>query len=384
MTRRIVVLTVILALSAIGLLQATTVQSKCEVTEVTLSEDGVWNSCGDFELESFDTNNIQDQCYIDAPWGDSCWGGEGSTFSDPTDHTIDWSRFASWGHEGYLYGREESGKWGLVRYIQGDVWGGSHCGPIPWNRPTPLLTYGKDLTLEIAIYRDTNNLLTLNDSWIMFAINVWFSSLEFPDGGDTNGRKPLVIDLIFYHDCNWSGCGYGHFQDNDAFHYQVFIGETPYRQWRSWSIPLHYHIQQAMDVQWDQYCRPGTSPCYGPIDHAEDTLKLYQLEFVIELKNADGAATIDDFFLTYTEVSTPTPTSTPTRTPTDTPTRTATPTSTPTPTPTPTATNTPTPTNTPTSTPTPTATPTSTPTATPTATPTITYQVYLPLMWKSR
>ena len=63
-----------------------------------------------------------------------------------------------------------------------------------------------------------------------------------------------------------------------------------------------------------------------------------------------------------------------------------------TPTPTPTATPTSTPTVTPTSTPTatltntstPTVTPTATATSTPTATPTTIYQVYLPLLWKSR
>jgi len=35
----------------------------------------------------------------------------------------------------------------------------------------------------------------------------------------------------------------------------------------------------------------------GSIADAEETLRLYQLEFVIELKNAVGAATIDNFFL---------------------------------------------------------------------------------------
>ena len=283
---------VVLALSLIALLQPIAgVQSQGGVVE------GTWNSDGGFALDPIDTGNIKDQCYINAPWGSNSWGVEGSTFSDPADYTINWSRFAilsSDPDQGYLYGRDGSGKWGLVKYIQGDVWGGSNCGPIPWNRPGPLPTYGNDLTLKIDIYRDTNILLTSDDSWIMFAVNLWLSSPHLPSRGDINDRKPLVIDLIFYHDCNWDGCGYGHFEDDDAFHYQVFISETPYRGWGFWSIALNNYIQEALNY-----------PSW-PIADAEETLKLYQLEFAIELKNAVGAATIDNFFLEYTP-NTPAP-----------------------------------------------------------------------------
>jgi len=83
---------------------------------------------------------------------------------------------------------------------------------------------------------------------------------------------------------------------------------------------------------------------------------------------------------TPTPTKTPTPTATRTPTPTKTPTPTATYTSTPTDTPTPTATST----STPTATPTPTATSTATATSTPTATHTSIFQVYLPLLLKSR
>jgi hypothetical protein len=113
--------------------------------------------------------------------------------------------------------------------------------------------------------------------------------------------------------------------------------------------------------------------------------------------NLDGSASGQEAFplptptdtptITPTPTDTLTPTVTPTNTSTPTATQTATPTSTPTITPTATPTSTPTVTPTPTSTPTvtntPTATSTATATGTPTATPTITYQLYLPLLWKS-
>ena len=109
----------------------------------------VWNTDSDFQLPAMDTGNIQGECYIDAPWGSNSWGVEGSTFSDAEDYTLDWSRFASWGNYAYLYGKDESGKWGSVKYTQGDVWGGSHCGSIPGNIPEPVLTSDKDFTLSI-------------------------------------------------------------------------------------------------------------------------------------------------------------------------------------------------------------------------------------------
>jgi hypothetical protein len=144
--------------------------------------------------------------------------------------------------------------------------------------------------LEIDIYRDTNTLLTSNNSWILFATKTWFSSPDLPkSGNDINGRKPLVIDLIFYHSCNWTGCGYGHFEDNDAYHYQVFVDETPHKNWGSWSVALKDYIREALHYPWPS----------GSIVGAEETLKLYQLEFVIELKNAEGAATIDNFVLSH-------------------------------------------------------------------------------------
>jgi len=256
------------------------------IQKVTFIE--TWNSSGDFELDQIDTGNHQNECYIDAPWGDNSWGTEAFTFSDPEDHTIDCSRFTCSQHEGYLYVKDESGQWGVARYIQGDIWGGSHCGTIHWNIPEPLSTKDKDITLDIDILRDTNELLSSSDSWIMFAANIWLTSPGFPEGEDINGRKPLVLDLIFYHDCrDPDGCDYEHREDDNAFHYQTFIGETPYRQWRSWSVSVTEHIQNALDYQWTS----------GNLSHAKDTLQLYQAEFVVEVKNAEGAASIDNFFL---------------------------------------------------------------------------------------
>jgi len=294
-------------------------------------ETNVWLVDGDFEKPTFDTGNIQDQCYTDAPWGSGSWGIEGSSFKDssgqpPPGYIIDWSHFANYsGHNVYLYGKDESSYWSFVRYVQGDAWGGTNCSPsaIPWNTPAPLDTYGKDLFIALDLYRDTSELLIFGDSWLMFAINAWFESPELTDA-------KIVMDLALYHDCNIAGCGLeSNFEENpdgpDIYRYQAQIGQADYQQWQAWWIDFSYHIQEALD--------------YFNIEYAADTLQLQQLELVIEVYNSEGAATIDNFFLKDETLPTPTPTSTstpiPTRTntPTKTPTQTSTITQTPTKTP---------------------------------------------------
>jgi hypothetical protein len=243
-----------------------------------------WNRHGSFTLPRFDTGNIRNRCYVRAPWGRRSWGIEGATFTS-TDFKLDWQRFASFsGDSAYLYGQEQRGEWGFVRYVQGSVWGGTNCGPIPWHRPAPLSFAGKTLMLHLDLYRDTHTLLQPGDSWVMFAINVWISSPHFPKAGeDVNGRKPLVLDLVFYRACNWAGCGLRHFEDSAAYHYQATIGRTPHRRWRSWQVNLSTYIDNALNT-------------FGlPATHA----KLYQMEFVVELHNAEGVATIDNFYLRY-------------------------------------------------------------------------------------
>lgn len=118
----------------------------------------------------------------------------------------------------------------------------------------------------------------------MHAINVWVSASDFPKtGSDLNGKKPLVLDLAFFQQCNWCGCGLSNFEDGSAYHYQTVLGTTPPRQWKTWNFNLSNYINLALTN-------------FGlPAKNA----KVYQIEYVIELHNADGAATIDNFYLEY-------------------------------------------------------------------------------------
>lgn len=239
-----------------------------------------------FELAPMDTGNIADACSVLAPWGNRSWGAEASTFSDSTTHAIDGARFASTGHQVYFYGKEMSGRWGFVRYVQGSMWGATNCGPIPWNVPAPLETYGHELTFELDVYRDASDRLsTFLPSWTLVAINLWFSTPDMPEPGrDKNRRKPLVMDLAVYNDCNWPFCGLRNFTDDDAYHYQAQVGEAPLNAWGHISFTLSEHLAKAIEA-------------FDLPEAAARTMKLYQVEFLIELHHAEASASFDNFRL---------------------------------------------------------------------------------------
>jgi hypothetical protein len=238
-----------------------------------------------FDLAQMDTGNIDAACTMRAPWGAASWGVEAATFSDPEDRTLDTARFMATGENGYLYGLETQGKWGFARFIQGDVWGGGNCGPIPWYRFDPIATDRDELWMDLDVYRDTSNLFTDDDSWIMLAVNLWFSSPDLPEaGGDINGRKPLVMDLVVYYQCTIAGCGLENKESDSAYHYQAVVGEAPLAEWSHVSFSLAPHIEAALaafDIPAD--VRPS--------------LALYQAEVLVELHRSEGAASIDNVVL---------------------------------------------------------------------------------------
>jgi len=242
-----------------------------------------WNKDGDFELGSFDSGDRYDENYVDAPWGKDSWGVHGYVWGkNGQEQPISHCRFASWGHTGYLYGHYEGGDgtYGVVRYIQGDVWGNHQDD---WYCPSPLPIKDKKLTLTIDLYRDTN-IKHRSDSWIMFAVNIWLKSPELIDPNDPSKPDKIVMDLIFY------GGQPEHKRDESAYHYQYFIGETPYREWKTWSIDISWHINNMLAWLYQEYGIFGIS----------DTLEICQLEFLIELQNdAEAACSIDNFYLYY-------------------------------------------------------------------------------------
>ena len=261
----------------------------------TTSPATIWNTYSRFRVPVYDSGRLSNVCFIKAPWGSHSWGVEASSFSDPRNHRLQAARFSR-RRTGVatLAGMDSNSRWGFVRYVQGDIWGRSHCGAIPWRIPPPLATSGRQPVVKVDYRRDGGRLLTPHNSWLMPAINIWFSSPAFPPGGDKTGHKPLVMDLAFGYQCNIPGCKLGSFEDEYAFHYQRFV---PYRRfgdrtrcggrpaWRCYTIPLNGFIRDAVRHDW----RPS-----GPLDGAGRSLRLYQLDVLIELYNSRGAASIDN------------------------------------------------------------------------------------------
>jgi hypothetical protein len=117
----------------------------------------------------------------------------------------------------------------------------------------------------------------------MYAINLWITGPNFPVGHDAIRRKPLVFDLAFHTVGTPLHGGLRHFESPGAFHYQEAVGEAPLSRWATFNIDLKAIILRALN-------RFRLQP---------EGAAIYQLEFLIELVNAEGSAMIDNFYLVY-------------------------------------------------------------------------------------
>jgi hypothetical protein len=129
----------------------------------------------------------------------------------------------------------------------------------------------------------------------MQAVNVWLASpnnlvkeykksyLSDIKNPDCYGNKALVLDLAFYHKAGakleWQE------ERRDAFHYQRLVELLPPGQKREISFNLSKYIEEARQA----------IPTLAPIED----LRLHQLEYLIEVKDAEGEATITKFQLEY-------------------------------------------------------------------------------------
>ncbi len=270
----------------------------------------VWNTDGGFALADRDVGVITGKKHDDHPWGPNTWGVQGRTFGGAwtvwipgmaSDGPIAAQRYYIRHGQAYLYGKESDGRYGFVRYILGDVW--RPGGPIPlplypgdirvpapsMNRnprrregPRPLEDI-RPLTLTLDLYRGATSHTSSSASRAMYAINLWITGPYFPIGRDVLGRKPLVFDLDFYTSGTLAHRSVRSFESSSCYHYQESVGVTPLSSWRSWRIDLKEVILRALR-------RFGLQP---------EGAAIYQLEFLIELVNAEGSAMIDNFYLTY-------------------------------------------------------------------------------------
>lgn len=248
----------------------------------------LWNADPDFSALPLYEIEGRGLCVSVAPAEQQSWGAEGFLFQAEDEplrsKSLDWYSFHNREEGVYLFGREQTGRWGLVRYIQGDVWGGTQCDtPIAWHIPKPIPADSiHSVSFDYSL--DTANLLTLSNSWLMFAINIWLDGDTMP--------KPLVIDLVLHHQCNNAvDCRIRHFEDDAAFHYMTPIDLSE-------PIDLKKIITDATSQLYLDECSELT--CVGRLPE-NAILQMEQFEFVIEVLNAEGAAFLRNLSLYYVE-----------------------------------------------------------------------------------
>lgn len=268
----------------------------CVLRQDCFAGDGLpqqsWNADAEFSLPAMDTGVVYETCASKAPWGPSSWGVEHGSFQGAFNFNLSSARFRNNGDHAYLFGKNlQPGRvWGCVRYVQGDIWGASSCGPRQYHIPKPQPLRGKHLILELNCLLDTANLLTPQDSWIMAATNLWLSGAILPAGKDREGRKPLVIDLYIYNHSNMLPHPIAR-ESEDAFHLPLELQRAEIGHWGSWRIDLKTPLEEAIAKGFPELYQRKTG------ENILDDLSLYQLDFVLELVNAEAAATIDNFRL---------------------------------------------------------------------------------------
>ena len=210
------------------------------------------------------------------------------------------------GHSLVMEGHETEGKWGTVTCVQGDVWNWKNIFPEKmWNEPIPISYLDdeqefKDLIIEIDVRRLYNGSLAEpgEDDRIMYAIDVWLSSPELPLIPNKTQTKPLVLDIIFYLGEDDKAES---FVDDYGYHYQVKLPECPIESHvdTSITIPLTAYIYNALREGYINWADPEPRPIYyiENVDRVEETLRLYQLEFLLEVQRAYAACAIDNFYL---------------------------------------------------------------------------------------
>ncbi len=240
----------------------------------------------EFSLTPIDTA-ISNWSLVSAPWGNESWGINAESFSNPANRAVGGARFVSWGHEGYVFLRENRGELAFARYVQGSVWGGNNFGAVPWGLFDPVAMEGASVRISFDVWNNGSRKIGTFDYWELLGLNVWFSSPNFPAGTDRNGRKPLVMDLVVANRHLPGLSGLSHFESGVAYHYQIALTRAEQGRWVHYDFELGPILQDAFNhFSFDADARRGVA--------------LYQAEFVLEARDLEASALVDNFQVTRT------------------------------------------------------------------------------------
>ena len=173
-----------------------------------------------------------------------------------------------------LYGKDDSGRIGVVTLIQGWVWQGS-SPPEGWHIFSPLPVSGTtNMTIHTWIKHRGGLYPSLKIGSLRNGIiDIWMR--------DEISGKNLMMDLYLFGDgLSW--------KDQDTYHYTSKVDEVPEETWNEVVVDVDHHIDLAIN----EAAKEG-------MIFDKRGLKIYQVEILEEVRYAWGELQIGSFKLTY-------------------------------------------------------------------------------------
>jgi hypothetical protein len=235
------------------------------LSKIAIADDWLTNYYFDNPSYVFDTGTKINAFISESPdnwkWGYSCYNWDNSGASYPLSSCRVNSYYA--GSSDYNVQLEGTnsvlGKTGVVKLVQGNVWGGS----VPWyTPPIASITHGNYYIDAWYNVKSTSGPL----SNLMF--DVWLK--------DTSTGRIMVLDLMFYtwwtRDPWWDG---------SVFHYQAYVCGTGLGSWYHCNLNLNGYIDSAIYAAKSQ-----------GINFDRRSTYIYQTEILNELFTG-GSASMD-------------------------------------------------------------------------------------------
>lgn len=171
-----------------------------------------------------------------------------------------------------LQGRDGTNRWAVCTLIQGWVWGGN--SPANWYKPYPIRVESfSQMNIEAWVYQKGGpHPHPRLDWWKNCLFDIWMK--------DENG-KILMIDIYF------SGGGMDWWTENE-YHMAYTATSVPSGVWSHVKVEVKSLIEEGIS-------RAASVGIMLDVD----SLKLYQAEVLLELKNAWGYLDVGLFQLTY-------------------------------------------------------------------------------------
>ncbi len=208
------------------------------------------------------------------------WGLRGFAYDTNTlnQYPITECAFSSSGVPGdydvWLYGKDGSGRIGVVTLIQGWVWQSS-SPPACWYIFSPLnVSDATNMSIHAWIrHRGGPFPEAKADALRNEIIDIWMK--------DESSGKILMMDLLFFgHGNSW--------KEDNVYHYAINVADIPEEKWAEVVVSVDGYIDHAIAKAADE-----------GMHFEKKNLKIYQVEILEELRYAWGELWVGSFEFTY-------------------------------------------------------------------------------------